>query len=398
MSCAHVLYLTHPASACGVYEFGKLVYNAVSRIADCQVAYAEVNSRSEAAAAIAQHSPKIVLVNYHPIATSFWPPSPGDDDGIISVGILHEMNSEYLDELVFLPFDYFMVHDPTVIAEDGRIYTSARPLPQPIDDDSSAPPTRLTIGSFGFAIGGKGFEALVARVQLEFDDCHIRLNIPYSSFCDSGGQEARAVADRCRSLLWNPGVTLEISHDYLEPVQLLRFLRGNSMNAFFYEPQRSRGLSSALDWALVAGRPIALRKAEMFRHLFGTHPSVFVEERSMGDILGDDNGWQLRLVQEWSTARIAADYEFMFTRLLQRHFTTFGGRDASILKRALLKTKEGLDKTKAELDRTNAEVASLSSRLAESEGAVQAIYRSTLWRLTTPLRWIRKNPRVPTHE
>ena len=67
--------------------------------------------------------------------------------------------------------------------------------------------------------------------------------------------------------------------------QLLDFLAQNSLNAFLYEYQNGRGISSVVDHALAVKRPLALTRSSMFRHVNGTRPPITMEDARLSDIL-----------------------------------------------------------------------------------------------------------------
>jgi hypothetical protein len=213
-----------------------------------------------------------------------------------------------------LPFDRWIDHDPSGCRENPRFVRSCRPLP--VYANRFAPPPLPTIGTFGFAGPTKGLEDLVHRVQEEFDECLIRMALPFNAFGDPDGTKSRALVRRCRTLITKPGVRLEVSHEFRTIPRLLDFLARNSLNAFFYIEQQGRGLSSAVDLAIAAGRPVAVRRTSMFRHVFAATPSICVEERSLRDILAAGTTPLAQLRSAWTHDRIRGDYETLLDEVL----------------------------------------------------------------------------------
>lgn len=302
-----VLFLSHPEKECGVHEFGCQVFEALRASERYRFAYQEIRTPDDLRAAVAREAPAALIVNWHPLTLRGVPLPEFRAAGRPVVGLLHEVTDEIADGLRDDLFPWYITHDPTLRTTNPRVFRGSRPLLA--FAPAGPPPAVTTVGTFGFATPGKGFEGLVARVQAEFDECVIRMSIPHSSFCDADGAEARRVAARCRSLLYKRGIRLEVSHEFRSTPQVLEFLAGNSLNAFFYESQTGRGISSAVDLALAAGRPIALRRTPMFRHLHQVTPSIFVEDNSLREILRQGTGPLEPLRQTWTSARILMEYE-----------------------------------------------------------------------------------------
>jgi SAM-dependent methyltransferase len=83
-----------------------------------------------------------------------------------------------------------------------------------------------------------------------------------------------------------PDIDLVITHDFLDDSGLVRFLAGNTVNAFLYEDQKARGISSCTDYAVASGRPLAISRSSMFRNLHEVNPSICIEDCSLQAIAG----------------------------------------------------------------------------------------------------------------
>lgn len=309
-----VLFLTHPQEECGVHQFGKLVFSGLAASQKYTFRYCAVSSPEEVQVAVQEVKPSAVLVNWHRSTMAWAPQDLFWSLGVPTIGIMHEMTEELGNKSTDVQFDYYITHDPSARFSNPIYFSSARPVPP--FDKHVAPPARLTIGTFGFASPSKDFAGLVARINAEFDDCLIRINMPNSFFNDADGASARAVAERCRKAITKPNIDLVVSHDFMPVDRIIEFLAGNSLNAFFYSDQYGRGISSATDLAIAAGRPIALRRVPMFRHLFDVDPGMFVEQRSLKEILESGTEAISACRAKWSLGQVCKDYEAALDNIL----------------------------------------------------------------------------------
>jgi SAM-dependent methyltransferase len=202
-----------------------------------------------------------------------------------------------------------LLRNPIVFKTGRFVPDSPSPQPRPVIP---------TIGSFGFATAGKGFERLVAEVQSSYDRAVIRLHIPFARFGDQDGKAARDLVARCRAAIHKGGIELVATHDYLDETALLDFLAGNSLNAFLYEEASGRGISSVTDHALGAGRPIAISRSSMFRHLWQTEPRLVVGARSLREIQDEGDELLAPFRAEWTQGNLAWDYDRIIESVVTR--------------------------------------------------------------------------------
>ena len=311
-----ILFVNHKKKKCGVYEFGANIGFALENSKRAIFKYIECDSFSELKGAYVSFKPSIIIYNYHPQTLSWV-----NQKNIlkipsifclktIHVGIIHEIHQHLADNLNDSHFDYHIAPDPTLLLKNPIVYKTGRLLlNDKIDFEDLINNPIPVIGSFGFATNGKGFDKIVEQVQNEFDDAIIRINMPFSHFADPNGENAMTIKKTCLKKIYKPGIKLIITNDYYNNEQLLKFLQGNSINVFLYDDGNERGISSVPDSAIVSGRPLAISKSKMFRHLVHLHPSICVEDNSLKKII--DNGIETLkpLWEEWSKEMIIWEYE-----------------------------------------------------------------------------------------
>ncbi|MBV9828236.1 MAG: methyltransferase domain-containing protein [Alphaproteobacteria bacterium] len=235
--------------------------------------------------AVATCKPDAILLNFHP-ATLTW----ADNSQIKSYGgtcfaICHEVHQELADHLDDDIFHFWLCPDPTLLPHNPvaivvpRFSPKTRPAVQPA-------PEVFTVGSFGFAAPTKGFQKLCELVNLQFDRARIRINIPPHDLQTLIPQAtADKLIDECERKITKPGISLEITQDFMSEDSLMDFLSENTINAFLYDAFSPRGISSCTDYALASGRPIAISNSTMFRNLLGVNPSISVTHRPLREIV-----------------------------------------------------------------------------------------------------------------
>lgn len=342
-----VLFVNHTPKQCGVYQFGKDIFKPISASSNFSFIKAEVESLKELKSAIHEYKPEIIIYNYHPSVMEWVTTKKSKgvyknniaDINCIQLGIIHEITQEVADAAVtkteyFLGgsekklnslFDFYIAADPTLLLMNPLVYKTGRLVPT-YNIEKNKPKAHGTIpiiGSMGFATPNKGFEELVKKVQEEFDTAIIKLNIPSAYFGDTLGENARKIADNCKQIITKPGIELQISFDFLDEQNMLDFLAGNDLNAFFYQDKGGRGLSSALDNALAVHRPITVTNCPMFRHILSARPSVCIEDNSLKTILGNGFAPLQQFADEWDSENLLWEYERILNAVTTKKIVGF---------------------------------------------------------------------------
>lgn len=283
-----VLFISRKSERCGVADYGKRVYDIIKRSCVLDVTFREVEHINDCS----YTGYDVLLINYHHATVPF-------------------LSSEYLRCIRTATIYH---EGPMHIHSDTVLFTEIRPL---FDGMPSTGTCNLvpTIGSFGFGFPDKNFPRVASLVKEQFDKAVLRLNIPFAEFGDTDGALARSEVDKVKSVLAGSNIDLQVSHEYLPQSNLLHWLRGNDLNLFLYNPSHGRGLSSAIDYALSARRPIGVSSSEMFRHL----PSnICVDNIGLPKLIELGIEPLMPLYEQHSNANLIAYYEKVITELCQR--------------------------------------------------------------------------------
>jgi len=310
-----ILFLSHKEHQCGVYQYGRNIANALEKSRTISFVYTECSGSNEYYSIVDKTNPSAIIYNYHPSTLPWINKKVIRKIKVPHIDIIHEVTQEVADAADDSFFNYHIAPDPTLLKKNPLVFKTGRLVLE--YKNRYELPKIPTIGSFGFGMAGKGFHKLISRVQDEFDTAIIRLHIPFATFGDSDGRAALSIAKQCKELIVKPGIELQLSHEFLSQKQLLDFLAQNSLNAFFYDEHKGRGISSVIDFALSVQRPIAITKSGMFRHIISTCPSICVEDSSLVEILQNGIGPLSKYCLDWNEANLIWEYERMIDAVLQ---------------------------------------------------------------------------------
>jgi SAM-dependent methyltransferase len=308
MKLASGLVVSHKGDHCGVYQYGRNLFETLLNDKAIDWSYIECSSFEELQTAVRLGKPDAILFNHHPSTMPWLTSAPLADLEATLFGLLHQVDQAIADRDGAAPFDFLICLDPTLVPRKPGMLRAPRFLPASLEALPPLPDV-FTIGSFGFATPGKGFERLCSLVDAQFERARIRLNLPRHDDPNIVPDNWIAeVVEKCQKAITRPGIELVVTHHFFNNKQIVEFLTSNTMNAFLYDNLPSNGISSCADFALAAGRPFALTRSSMFRHLFHLNPSIFIEDRSLSDIAAGDTHMLEAVRAALAPARAAADW------------------------------------------------------------------------------------------
>lgn len=295
-----VLFVNPPNPQCGVHQYGLNLYSALHRSEKYWVEIAHAGRPSDLHVAETEFKPDCFIFNYHHgIPEISWYSTYARSR--VSLVAYHDAA---IDEDAYRAI---LFSDPTM-PQHGKWYPIGRPVPlvpAPQPNEHSGPPI---IGVNGFM--GAQAQSAVIQILTEFSGCVIRLHLPFATYGDSAGQHAKSIAAQCSALVSShPEFSIQIDHEFLSAQDLILWLQGNDLNVYVRKVPTYRGISSVLDYAMAAQRPVAINSHAMFRHLHGLNPSIQIEHNSLRTIMENGIKPYRHLLDEWSPQSICSQVE-----------------------------------------------------------------------------------------
>lgn len=304
-----VVFLNHTEQKCGVYQMGKRIGRELERAG--VVDYVETWDLGTAIDRARSLRVTAVIYNWHPSTMPWAAEVVRRHPAVKHVGLMHEIAPDTAGTGADV-FPYRVVCDPSFPADGRRLFCTVRHVPR-FSPRPRAEDAAVTVGSFGFAVGGKQFPTIVHAVAAEFPGALVRLRIPHAHYGDYAGELARGADADSRRVGTVNGVRVQVEHAFLDDADLLEWLALNDMNVFFYEPNGGRGIASALDYAIAAQRPIAINGSQMFRHVLGGLGSY--PTRSLREALDASGEFVRELYEAWSPEQLVRDYRSMLATI-----------------------------------------------------------------------------------
>lgn len=299
---------------CGVYQYGKRLWNSINKYSVIYK-YIEVSTPEEFFNIDCK--PKVILFNYISSGRANRPLGWLTNEILLLlkqsghvVGVIGHLTDVGLD------FDFIVSQDPNC-QESERVFALPRPLFEkrandfisPFHDHCHGASKSVKVGSFGFAAATKQFPKLVEMVSSQFNEATIRLNITNANYHDANGSIRDDVISQCLAIKRPPKVNLTITNTMLSDEEIIKFLRGNDLNIFAYNDVTNNdgGISSAIDYAVSAGRPIAINSSFMFRHIYSDN--ICIDKRSLPSIISFGSNWMDGYRQNWSSLLMNEKFE-----------------------------------------------------------------------------------------
>jgi hypothetical protein len=299
-----VLFVNHRQERCGVYQFGKRIYELSKNSKKVQYTYIEVESEREFASHLSHVNPDVILYNWYPVTMGWlseqWVASA---KGAKHYFIFHDGNvRQNFDKYLFSGAEGKDINFPK---EKTAI------LPRPLFTYNGEYPNNsvLTVGSFGFGGWHKGFVRLVNMINIVFNEAVINIQMPFAYYGDRDGTETRKIAAECHKYNTNPGVTLNINHEFLSNEDTLEFLSKNDINVFLYSSE-NQGLSSVIDYALSVKRPITITNDSMFKHIY--KKQIDVDETPLIEIVRNGINPLKEFYNKWNPENFSIEMDKIY--------------------------------------------------------------------------------------
>lgn len=309
-----VLFVNYEERQCGVYQYGRNLLGALNKSEKYRFDYAGVRSLEEIDSHANNPDYAAIIYNYHPQTLTFINPQMSRRYKQVNIAVMHEMTQSEADTMPDGFFQYYVMGDPTLVENNPAVFKTGR-LILPYTKTKKTPDI-VTIGTFGFSVGSKGYQNLIDAVQDEFDEAIIRIHIPSNGIIDASGTVARQHIEECQRRIRKPGIKIQASHQFLDRDAMLDLLAENTVNAFLYDYLEVAGISSSPDHAIAVRRPMVVTKSIMFRHLRSLYPAITIEDSSLREIIKNGIEPFEHLYQLWTEGNLRSEYESILGKTL----------------------------------------------------------------------------------
>jgi hypothetical protein len=269
--------------------------------------YCECNSLDDLNESIKTFNPNCIIYNYTeglmPWAKNIKTKYPN----IQHLALCHDVVQQEIDLGYKIDgFDFRIALDPT-LKTNSKWFTSVRPLFGYALKNSSRNKIP-TIGSFGFYFPHKNFAQLINIVKQQYEKAIIRLHITKAHFSSDGTKnEFDKFKIWAKETLEKTQIQLYITSEYISDQQQINFLSENDVNIFLYSQNFGMGPSSAIDYAVAAGKPIIISESYQFNHVKTKLPSII--NTNIQHAIDSGNSNVLELQNEWSEDNFLKNYE-----------------------------------------------------------------------------------------
>jgi hypothetical protein len=263
---------------CGCHSLGLLAYDAIKDLGFVYTENLELLPRNS-----------IYLFNWH----------PGTNLSVITKDALNWLRGKSLgflhDPYHVGFFDANLRLDPT-FQDSANYFGMPRIIPEHTFSFVKPPNGEISVGSWGFGLMHKNFFKVIELVETQLENATLRLHIPFSDWCDPNGGSALNIAQTCKNLMRKNKI--EITHEYMALNDFVKWANRNSVNIFTCDENIVAGVSSCIDMALMAKRPIGVNKCMMYKGIYSD--KTCLSKNSLLHLINGDQSHLDEFRQNWA--------------------------------------------------------------------------------------------------
>ncbi len=300
-----VLFINHKIKKCGVYQYGTRLFNILKKSVAINFIFCEIENYDEYLKLLENNQYNALFYNYHPCIMN-WLNSNNIQRKVKNIGIQHDLTENDIFEIT-LRLD-------TTLPERENRYNIPRPIFENVDEllknyvpcskefeeflNYNEGPDVPIFGSFGFIFNRKRFHKIVEVVCNNYDNAIIKLILTHADTAPSQME----VIEHCNNSLTKTNIKLMITHEFIEELDVLKFLTVNTMNIFMHETHPNAGVSSVPDYALSVKNPIGISNTSWFRHIYS--PEIDVEITPINESILKGKSISEKYRDEFSNTRL----------------------------------------------------------------------------------------------
>jgi len=299
-----VLIVNNYQEHCGIYQHGKRMAEVFITDSRYDTKYLEAATEDSFANTVNEYLPDVIFYNWNASTLPWLTPQVTYSVKAKQLFFFHEFD---------MPHTYN--YDAIVMANmSENIIAKTYGLPRVLfeyDLPEIKKNDIINVGSFGFGFFNKGFERLCQRVTDEFDQAVINLHITSSFFGDPHGSLMREISERCINNFNSNSIRVNVTNNFMSDEELVRFLNKNDINMFLYDYEANRGMSSATDYAISAGRPFGTSNSSMFDHINELFPQINADNNSIKEILEFGTAPSEYFKSQWSNQKLKNKFYYI---------------------------------------------------------------------------------------
>jgi len=305
----NIAFVTGSESNCGIHYYGSNVYEILKISKKYKFHFVEVSNQNEFIEKTINMD--AIIYNWHPI------PMPWCKTNIFQnvkkpqfLIHGHTANHELID---FSGINEFITIDPNYHKVD-KFNSGIRPIIYYPDIKYKFPKQPYKIGTSGIGQGNKNVEVMLQLLNNQFVE-PVEFNIHWSVGAFTGADKnlLNTTLDSLKQQA-KPNVKINYTLDRLSDYELISWLNNNDINIYIYPNYDAQGVSSSIDKALAAQKPIGVNNSNFFKHIICDE--INLEKTAIKDIINKGISPLTKYYKLWNPNTLLEQYE----RLLDKYY------------------------------------------------------------------------------